>query len=364
MWAIRPRPVERAAASIAAAGAMQSCAILLRSVHPWGPARPSKRPSQVVTWLLCANAADRCHERLGGTTGNPCATVTTIAAFCIARGYAYTVLTFTTGRVRVAPCWHEGERSTLRSTLPAKPPPPELIALGHQSAARRPPPTTAARPGRSTLGVQLGSPDPLLAALQRRGLPRAQPASPVSQPSANMCSTNGCCVVVGAANVEPAEPLDELRRRLGLGAAGAALDAPPPGSTPPPVPRPKAAALTPTPSAPRTLTPTPSAPDPQAHHRPSAGSGAAPTARWQSASDAGAAARPGGGAPAARPSAGFSAGGGSEGRGTGASGGGSARGGKGGGSARGGKGGGSAGACSGSASMRWASAASHAAGWL
>ena len=86
MWAIRPRPVERAAASIAAAGAMQSCAILLRSVHPWGPARPSKRPSQVVTWLLCANAAGRCHERLGGTSGNPWAAATTIAAVCIARG--------------------------------------------------------------------------------------------------------------------------------------------------------------------------------------------------------------------------------------------------------------------------------------
>ena len=98
MWAIRRRPVERAAASIAAAGAMQSCAILLRSVHPWGPARPSKRPSQVVTWLLCANAAGRRHERLGGTSGNPCATATTIAAVCVARGYAYTIVTFTTLR--------------------------------------------------------------------------------------------------------------------------------------------------------------------------------------------------------------------------------------------------------------------------
>ena len=98
MWASRLRPVERAAASIAAAGAMQSCAILLRSVHPWGPARPSKRPSQVVTWLLCANAAGRCHERLGGTSGNPCATATAIAALCIARGYAYSVVPFTTLR--------------------------------------------------------------------------------------------------------------------------------------------------------------------------------------------------------------------------------------------------------------------------
>ena len=57
---IRPRPVERAAAIIAAAGAMQSCTILLRSVHPWGPARPSKRPSQLVTWLLCANGLYNC----------------------------------------------------------------------------------------------------------------------------------------------------------------------------------------------------------------------------------------------------------------------------------------------------------------
>ena len=93
MWVIRPRPVERAAASIAAAGAMQSCAMLLRSVHPWGPARPSKRPSQVVTWLLCANAAGRCHERLGGTSGNPRATATAIAVVCIARAYVYTVVT-------------------------------------------------------------------------------------------------------------------------------------------------------------------------------------------------------------------------------------------------------------------------------
>ena len=52
--------------------------------------------SQVVTWLLCANAAGRYHERLGGTSGNPCATVTTIAAVCVARGYAYTIVTFTT----------------------------------------------------------------------------------------------------------------------------------------------------------------------------------------------------------------------------------------------------------------------------
>ena len=98
IWASRPRPAERVAASIAAARAMQSCAILPAKCPSLGPARPSKRPSQVVTWLLCANAAGRCHERLGGTSGNPCATATAIAALCIARGYAYSVVPFTTLR--------------------------------------------------------------------------------------------------------------------------------------------------------------------------------------------------------------------------------------------------------------------------
>ena len=77
IWASRLRLVERAAASIAAAGAMQSCAIL-----------PGKCPSLVVTWLLCANAAGRCHERLGGTSGNPPATARTIGALCIVRAYS------------------------------------------------------------------------------------------------------------------------------------------------------------------------------------------------------------------------------------------------------------------------------------
>ena len=98
IWASRPRPVERAAASIAAAGAMQSCAILPAKCPSLGPARPSKRPSQVVTWLLCANAAGRCHERLGGTSANPWATATAIAGFCIARAYVYPVVPFTTLR--------------------------------------------------------------------------------------------------------------------------------------------------------------------------------------------------------------------------------------------------------------------------
>ena len=225
-----------------------------------------------------------------------------------------------------APTEHKARR------LPAKPPPPELIALGHQPVARRPSPSTVACPGRSALGVQLCSGDPLQrvsadpvrAALQRRGLHRAQPASAASQPSANTCSTYGCCVVVGAASVEPAEPLDAIRRLglrgahgghgghgldgaghgghglsvasdgaarvepaepaepldaqirlLGLGAAGAALLDPPPQSMPPPRPKPRAAAL-----APKTLAPTPGATGPQPLSRPSAVSGgAAPTAR-------------------------------------------------------------------------------------
>ena len=36
------RPLDRAAANLAAAGTMESCAIILRAVHPWGLARPSK----------------------------------------------------------------------------------------------------------------------------------------------------------------------------------------------------------------------------------------------------------------------------------------------------------------------------------
>ena len=53
------------------------------------PGDPLVHPKQVVTWLLCANAAGRCHERLGGTSGNPPATATAIAALCIARAYIY-----------------------------------------------------------------------------------------------------------------------------------------------------------------------------------------------------------------------------------------------------------------------------------
>ena len=36
------RPLDRAAANLAAAGTMESCAMILRAVHPWGLARPSK----------------------------------------------------------------------------------------------------------------------------------------------------------------------------------------------------------------------------------------------------------------------------------------------------------------------------------
>ena len=62
------------------------------SIHParcpsLGPARPSKRPSLVVTWPLCASASGRCHQRLGGTSGNPPATAGTIGAPCIVRAY-------------------------------------------------------------------------------------------------------------------------------------------------------------------------------------------------------------------------------------------------------------------------------------
>ena len=74
------------------------CPSILRGVHPWDPLAQSKRPSLVVTWLLCAKAAGRCHQRLGGTSGNPPATAGTIAELCIVRAYTYTVLSFTTLR--------------------------------------------------------------------------------------------------------------------------------------------------------------------------------------------------------------------------------------------------------------------------
>ena len=74
------------------------CPSILRGVHPWDPLAQSKRPSLVVTWLLCTNAAGRCHQRLGGTSGNPPATAAAIAAFCIARAYIYTERHFTTLR--------------------------------------------------------------------------------------------------------------------------------------------------------------------------------------------------------------------------------------------------------------------------
>ena len=122
-----------------------------------------------------------------------------------------------------APTEHKARR------LPAKPPPPELVAQGHQPAARRPTPSSVACPGRSTLGVQLCSRDPVRAGLQLRG---AQPAGPASAPTANTCTTDGRCAAVVAASAEQAELLDATLRRLGLGTAGADLDASPPGWTP------------------------------------------------------------------------------------------------------------------------------------
>jgi len=70
----------------------------LRGVHPWDPLAQSKRPSLVVTWLLCAKAAGRCHQRLGGTSGNPPATAEAIAAVRIARERYAPGVTFTTLR--------------------------------------------------------------------------------------------------------------------------------------------------------------------------------------------------------------------------------------------------------------------------
>lgn len=66
----------------------------LRGVHPCDPLAQSKRPSLVVTWLLCANAAGRCHQRLGGTSGNPPATAAAITAVRIARAYLCTGVFF------------------------------------------------------------------------------------------------------------------------------------------------------------------------------------------------------------------------------------------------------------------------------
>ena len=64
--------------------------------------------------------------------------------------------------------------------LPAKPRPPNFIALGHQSAVRRPSPSTGACPGRSTIAR-----DPLRAApstVPPRAKPKAATLAP--KPSA------------------------------------------------------------------------------------------------------------------------------------------------------------------------------------
>ena len=74
--------------------------------------------------------------------------------------------------------------------------------------------------------MQLCSRDPVRAGLQLRA------AGPASAPTANTCTTDGRCAAVVAASAEQAELLDATLRRLGLGTAGADLDASPPGWTP------------------------------------------------------------------------------------------------------------------------------------
>ena len=80
------RPLDRAAANLAAAGTMESCAMILRAVHPWGLARPSKRPSLGNFQLPFHNAACSCDQLLHGTSGSGRAAAGTIAESCAARG--------------------------------------------------------------------------------------------------------------------------------------------------------------------------------------------------------------------------------------------------------------------------------------
>ena len=80
------RPLDRAAANLAAAGTMESCAMILRGVHPWGLARPSKRPSLGNFQLPFHNAACSCDQLLHGTSGSGRAAAGTIAESCAARG--------------------------------------------------------------------------------------------------------------------------------------------------------------------------------------------------------------------------------------------------------------------------------------
>ena len=99
IWASRPRPVERAAASIAAAGAMQSCAILPAKCPSLGTRSPVQA-SIPGGYVAAVRQRRRPMSRALGRdpSGNPCATATTIAALCIVRGYAYSVVPFTTLR--------------------------------------------------------------------------------------------------------------------------------------------------------------------------------------------------------------------------------------------------------------------------
>ena len=80
------RPREHAPANLAAVGAMESCAMTLRGVHPWGLARPSKRPSLGNFQLPFHNAACSCDQLLHGTSGSGRAAAGTIAESCAARG--------------------------------------------------------------------------------------------------------------------------------------------------------------------------------------------------------------------------------------------------------------------------------------
>ena len=79
------RPLDRAAANLAAAGTMESCAMILRGVHPWGLARPSKRPSLGNFQLPFHNAACSCDQLLHGTSGSGRAAAGTIAESCVAQ---------------------------------------------------------------------------------------------------------------------------------------------------------------------------------------------------------------------------------------------------------------------------------------
>ena len=64
-------------------------------VHPWGLARPSKRPSLGNFQLPFHNAACSCDQLLHGTSGSGRAAAGTIAESCAARGIPGPVGSFT-----------------------------------------------------------------------------------------------------------------------------------------------------------------------------------------------------------------------------------------------------------------------------